>query len=133
LQFYATTFDLYNATTNPDGKRYFDESDVINISNDRFIRDGEWQIAIMDLSAITKRFTADDDGKFRATWIRFDVFNGKQGTTAEFVDVAYIAVCDDLKTAITYDKSVRTALVRLDAAITNRYSTETGEIAENDQ
>lgn len=133
MQFYATTLALYNETTNPEGKRYFDESNVVNFSNDKFIRNGEWQIAIVDLSKITAQYTEGEDGKFGATWVRFDVFNGKQGTTAEYVDVAYIAMCDDLSTAVKYDTSVETALVRLDSSTTERYSTETGEAVGNSQ
>ena len=130
MQFYATTLDLYNADSNPEGKRYFDESNVVNLSNTNFIRDGEWQIAIVDLAAITKQFSATGDGKYSATWVRFDTFNGKQGTTANYVDVAYIAMCDDLKTAVTYDQSVDSALVREDASTTRRYNTATGNVVQ---
>ena len=67
-------------------------------------------------------------GSYSCTWLRFDVFNSVMGTTAEYVDVAYIAMCDDLQTAITTDRSVDSALVRLSSAETRYYSTETGKV-----
>ena len=128
LQFYATTLDLYDENENPEGKRYFDESNVVSLSNSRFIRNGEWQIAIVDFATITEQFTAAEDGKYYATWVRFDPFNGKQGTTANYIDVAYVAMCDDLTAAVTYDKSVSSAYVRVDSATDRRYSTESGNV-----
>ena len=122
LQFYASTIV---------GKQSFgDDKGATSLSQTNFVRNGLWQIAVIDLSTMTKEYTADADGKFSATLLRFDPFNGKQGTTAEYVDVAYIALCDDFKTAVTYgyDESVPAALARLGADNTKYYSTETGEI-----
>ena len=120
MQFYASTVE---------GKSMFsDDNGSTSLSNTNFVRNGEWQIAIIDLSTLTKEYTATADGKFVASLIRFDPFNGKQGTTSEYVDVAYIGTCDDLTAAITFDKSVETALVRLDKETTRKYVTATGEI-----
>ena len=119
LQFYATTEAGKSTFTNDNG--------ACSLSNTNFVRDGQWQIAILDLSTLTKEYT-ETDGRFAATLIRLDLFNDVMGTTAEYVDIAFIALCDDLTTAITYDKSVETALVRLDKSTTKKYSTETGEV-----
>ena len=128
MQFYATTLSVYDANNNPDGKRTFTESNSVSLSNTNFVRDGEWQIVVIDLASMTQEFTPDENGTYSCTWLRFDVFNSVMGTTAEYVDVAYIAMCDDLPTAISTDRSVDSALVRLSSAETRYYSTETGKV-----
>lgn len=119
MQFYATTEAGKSSFTNDNG--------ATSLSNANFVRDGKWQIAIIDLSALTKEFT-DVDGKFYASLIRLDVFNDVIGKTSEYVDIAYVAMCDDLQMAVTYDKTVASALAIEGKGIIRRYSTETGEI-----
>ena len=57
----------------------------------RIIRDGEWHIAVLDLSAHAN-FNANDDGKYYARFLRIDPWgNGATITDGATFDIAYAA------------------------------------------
>ena len=65
-----------------------------------FVSDGEWRVTVIDLAAVKAgKFNAEtegeNEGKYCADYIKWDVFD--MGTkNAETVDVAYVALADDL-------------------------------------
>ena len=58
------------------------------------VTDGTWQVAIIDMSN-GAMFNANEDGTYSASYIRWDLLNGK-GTGSRTIDVAYAAIADDL-------------------------------------
>ena len=60
------------------------------------IKDGEWQIVIIDLSkANTTHYLPNADGTYSANYIRWDVMDSSQSTT-KTVDIAYAAISDSI-------------------------------------
>lgn len=60
--------------------------------------DGEWHIAIIDLSkaAITNGFKPNGEGLYSVKYVRLDPFNGKTPSTESF-DIAFLALVDGLE------------------------------------
>ena len=57
--------------------------------------DGEWHLAVYDLSVQCAKFVQpNDDGEYVIQWARIDLLNGK--ASEGYFDLAYIAFCDDL-------------------------------------
>ena len=67
------------------------------------VKDGEWHVAILDLGMLrTSQFKPDDDGKYRADYIRWDIFNDPK-TTDQTVDIAYVAMSNDIMSVASFD------------------------------
>ena len=67
------------------------------------VKDGEWHVAILDLGMLrSSQFKPDDDGKYRADYIRWDIFNDPK-TTDQTVDIAYVAMSDDIMSVASFD------------------------------
>lgn len=77
-------FDIYLSTVN----KTTNKNDSIAFTP---IQDGEWHVAILDLSKFNHPSFTDIDGEYRCRYIRFDFFN-KRHTTAVELDIAYIAM-----------------------------------------
>ena len=65
------------------------------------VTDGQWQIVVIDLSK-SASFKANDDNTYSASYIRWDIFNGT-GTGSRTIDVAYVAIADDLNKLLAID------------------------------
>lgn len=68
-----------------------------------FYTNNDWQTLVIDLSfTLTSKngkkdyFVADENGEYRLSYLRWDIFDGGNGTGAP-IDVAYIAFADNLK------------------------------------
>ena len=126
FEFYAST-----ETVNPNGN----EMVAMDAAKKLCLSDGEWQIAIIDLSKSLningvegRGFNAADDGKYYAKVLRFDFFNSRGAqSTGEGVTVGFMATTDDLASAITFDSSVPYVNF-YDGTSTTRYDTTTGEV-----
>ncbi len=60
-------------------------------------QDGEWHVLVVDANSFNSDgFIADSDGKYYANYVSFDVFNTPMGTD-NYVDIAYIGLCEDLE------------------------------------
>ena len=70
--------------------------------------DGEWHIAIIDLSAaaIANGFASNADGTYSVKYIRFDPFNGNTPSTESF-DIAYMALIDNLEKLALFDSEIK--------------------------
>ena len=67
------------------------------------VKDGEWHVAILDLGMLrSSQFKPDDDGKYRADYIRWDIFNDPK-TTDQTVDIAYVAMSNDIMSVASFD------------------------------
>lgn len=67
------------------------------------VKDGEWHVAILDLGMLrSSQFKPDDDGKYRADYIRWDIFNDPKSTD-ETVDIAYVAMSNDIMSVASFD------------------------------
>ena len=67
-----------------------------------FVPNGEWQVMILDLAALKPdHYKADDDGKYRADYVRFDIFN-TPSTKDQTFDIAYIAMSDDIMSLASF-------------------------------
>ena len=87
------------------------------------ISDGEWHIAIMDLSKRLSGYVkADGEGKYTVQWSRIDIFNGK-GTEGYF-DLAWVIYCDDVN-------DIKFAMTEEDAAICPHIIAENAEYTDN--
>ena len=64
--------------------------------------DGQWRTTILDLAKLRpERFLPETDGTYVADYIRWDIFNEKNGEGAEiYVDVAYVAFADNLEALV---------------------------------
>ena len=82
-------FEIYTSTENTQA-----------VAGDSFsitpIEDGKWHVAVVDISkSNAKTYSADTDGLYYASYLRFDVFNKVLPTTVA-VDIAYIGIDSDL-------------------------------------
>ena len=134
---YKTTissyFELYASTEtiNPNGN----DMVIMDAKKNLYVNDGEWQIAIIDLSKATNKngvegrgFNSSDDGKFYAKVMRFDLFNSRGAqSTGEGVTIGFIATTDDFASAVTFDNSVPYVNF-YDGTSTVKYDTSTGDV-----
>lgn len=86
-----------NGQTEPKGGENF-----VIPQNGVFVPNGEWQVMILDLAALKpNHYMADDDGKYRADYIRFDILN-EPSAEDQTVDIAYIAMSDDIMSLASF-------------------------------
>ena len=78
------SFDIYLSTTNKNTNK----NDSIAFTP---IQDGEWHVAVLDLSKFNHPSFTEVDGKYNCQYIRFDFFN-KKHTASVALDIAYIAM-----------------------------------------
>ena len=81
--------------TNTTGESITGTGDCINTSGEGLlIQDGEWHVIVLDASTVEK-YVPNADGKYAASYIRFDIFNGQVMSTSSYMDIAFFAVCED--------------------------------------
>ena len=92
------------------------------------VKNGEWQVVVYDVSFLSE-FQASDNGTYSAKYLRMDFLNGTcQADT--YVDVAYVAMADDLFDICKANSNVETfTLMTKDT--TTKISTATGEPIAN--
>ena len=83
------SFDIYLSTVNKNTNK----NDSITFTP---IQDGEWHVAILDLSKFNHPSFTDVDGEYRCQYIRFDFFNKKHTANVE-LDIAYIGMDSSLE------------------------------------
>ena len=83
------TMDIYISTVNKTANR--DDSLTYNL-----IQDGEWHVAILDISKFSHPSFIESEGKYCCTYIRFDLFNKKHAESVA-LDIAYIGMDSSLE------------------------------------
>ena len=78
------SFDIYLSTVNKNTNK----NDSITFTP---IQDGEWHVAILDLSKFNHPSFTAVDGEYNCQYIRFDFFNKKHSASVA-LDIAYIAM-----------------------------------------
>ena len=109
----------------------YDNGDSFFFSD--LLRDGEWHTVIIDLSKkLPKQFIANDEGAYRAQFLRFDIFNSKNLNAESYIDIAYLGLCDSLEKLIEMNTDLATVtLVEGDAF--KQIDTSTGkELTESE-
>ena len=119
-------FEVYASTVN--SSQTAGDNFYLTIDKGLYSTADQWNIMIVDMSALrTETMVANDDGNYSVKYLRFDIFNTLYETDDFVIDLAYMGICDDLKTAVTFDTSVETAIF-WDGINKTVYSTASGEI-----
>ena len=69
---------------------------------------------------------AGEDGTYTAKYFRFDVFNGAVSDNTSY-DIAFIALCDDLDTALKLNTGMDEVTLSLNNTEQKIYNPRTGE------
>ena len=93
-----TQIRMYLSTTRAGAR---DETDSLGL---RVAEDGEWHVAIIDLSRAVGNnsgtsFTAAEDGSYTMKFLQLRLFYGGLSSENDYTDIAYVAVCDKLEEA----------------------------------
>ncbi len=83
------SLDIYISTVNKNTNK----NDSITFTP---IQDGEWQVAILDISKFNHPSFTETDGKYNCRYIRFDFFNKKHAESVK-LDIAYIGMDSSLE------------------------------------
>ena len=109
LEFWTST----EFETPSQSKKYF------RIKTSALYDDGDWHVAIIDLTDWNNEvFKANDDGKYYAKFLRFDVFNSKIGANTG-IDIAVMGMGSSLETILEQFPEMQTASI---------YTTDTQKI-----
>ena len=111
---YRTTspqsFELFASTEAVGSSCNYDDCRAINTAAG-FVNSGEWTVIIIDLEASIKTFTANDDGEYLTSLLRFDVFfDTTKATETYSVDIAYAGICKNLADIALVENKLDTAL-----------------------
>lgn len=120
-EFYG--FDVFSSTTltAPVGS-----GDYYN-SRRTVIADGEWHVLVIDLSCI-ESFTPEEDGSFRAKYIRFDIMNCSAPIPeTDYIDIAYFGISDSLEDICALNSDAETVMLSQDNLV-KLVNTKTFEI-----
>ena len=92
------------------------------------VADGEWHVAVADLSALNSKFVANDDGAYIAKYARFDIFDAGSTGEGDKVDIAYVGFTDNIDNVLKANKDVKNIYYKLgnDAALKYTLYTSTG-------
>ena len=91
FEFFTSTVD--SGPVGPGDNSNFASS----IDDASLIKDGEWHVFVLDVTTkdkTCKTYTVNEDGKYVAKFIRFDVINQAMSATS-YIDIAFLAVCED--------------------------------------
>ena len=106
-----TSFEIFASTT------LGEAAAGSNIRAAGIIADGEWHIMIIDLSGL-ETYTKNADGTYNPKHLRIDVIDQKNDS-GFFIDVAYVAMHDDLEEIKTLCGSdAHVTLIGTDASVT---------------
>ena len=92
------------------------------------VADGEWHVAVADVSTLNTKFVANDDGAYIAKYARFDIFDGGSTGEGDKIDIAYIGYADSIDNILKANKDVKKIYYKLgnDAALKYTLYTSTG-------
>ncbi len=93
-------------------------------------RDGEWHIAMIDLSKQNlPTFEANADGSYSPRFVRFDFFNTKTSQNS-YLDLAYIGISDNLEDIYALEPAGGVAELYEKGTVVGTVDLATGEITE---
>jgi hypothetical protein len=86
-------FDVFTSTVNKAPVGLIDYAYTYGI-----IGDGEWHVMVIDVTKFSTctLFEADADGKYKANFLRLDIFN-QVTSTESYIDIAYVGMCDSIE------------------------------------
>lgn len=60
--------------------------------------DNEWHVVVIDATTMIPHayFPPQEDGVYKANYMRFDFFNGNGLSNELYMDIAYVGICDEL-------------------------------------
>ena len=67
--------------------------------------DGEWHVVVLDMSKLMPSYIVEKDGSYKLKFLRFDFF-GAGYPDDYYMDIAYIAITDDLDEILEYNSGV---------------------------
>ena len=99
-------FDFF-ITTEEKASGYVGSAHIsFTATNKLYVDSDEWVVVVIDLSkAIPSYFSQDGDGAYRASYLRFDIYNYAMASSEYCVDVAYIGMSNDYDAIINYNKN----------------------------
>ena len=118
-------FEFFSGTINSSVKG----NDSIWLTASLSPQDGNWHVLVVDAESFNPDgFIADNDGKYYANYVCFDVFNYPMDTD-DYIDLAYVGLCEDLDVfrALDVNKDVETYTLAIKGK-TEVYSMSTGEL-----
>ena len=89
--------EFFSSTVNSSPKGHGDESDFANTLEDKvLVKDDQWHVIVLDVTSKSTctTFTPNEDGKYVAKFVRFDIFSQIMSTES-YMDIEYIGVCED--------------------------------------
>ena len=111
------TMDIYISTVNKTTNR--DDSLTYNL-----IQDGEWHVAILDISKFSHPSFIESEGKYFCTYIRFDLFNKKHAESVA-LDIAYIGMDSSLEEICKLNQSEFEVIPVIAGSLTGEVNTST--------
>lgn len=104
----AAKFEVFTSTNNPGAAA--GDNKYLHKSNGAVISDGKWHTLILDLSAWNT--VSATNGKYDLNYVRFDLFDYDAPAADEnaWIDIGFIALCDDYDTAVSYDTEAQSVL-----------------------
>lgn len=72
--------------------------------------DGEWHVVVMDMSKLMPTYCKEADGSYKLKFMRFDFF-GAGYSNDYYIDIAYIAICDNLDEIYEYNSDMSEVLL----------------------
>lgn len=118
-----TYFDFFTSTQN---KNFTGSGDTVR-ANGSAIKDGQWHVLVVDLSAISD-YIPDDDGNYLAKFLRLDVLNSNAAIAeTDYIDVAYYGFSDNLEDICKLNADEKELLFWQDAAL-KKIDPESGEV-----
>ena len=91
------------------------------------IADGEWHVLVIDLSAIAS-FIPDEDGQYRAKYMRFDIMNSSSPIPAtDYIDIAYFGISDSLEDICALNSDMESLIFSQDGMLKS-IDTKTHEV-----
>lgn len=103
----ATNYFDFFTTTQEKPTGFIGAAHVALTDNKKlYVADNTWQVVVIDLAAVMPDYySADTNGDYKASYLRFDFFNSKMNSTEYTIDVAYVGLHDDLEEIKAYDKT----------------------------
>ena len=104
-------FDFF-ITTEEKASGFIGSAHISFTATNKLYKDTDtWTIVVVDLSkALPSYFTAEDDGSYKASYLRFDIYNNALNSSEYCVDIAYIGMSNNYDAILNYDKTVDSIL-----------------------
>lgn len=115
----TNSIEFFSSTVNADA------TSEDHIGRFECVADGEWHVFIADAAAFNlSNYKCDANGKYVMRYLRMDYIYGKDVNS---IDIAYVAVYDDLAEAVRADKSVDSVDFYASNIKVEKYDPSTGE------